>query len=218
MGFRCLYRDITKEKVDVIVNSLGINTVRYGTVCRAIVGATNNNQELIDLIASKNGDARIGDMFLSDGYSLPAQHILHVVMPIYDLDKELVIYERTIRDILVFCRKNGLKKVSIPNLGTIGNHYNPVITQNILMEMCSRFAEIFEEMDITIVKKPTDVEDVSLSPNIVENEISGVHMDMARFKDAMDHYHSKENPPLVREERDYDLEFFSENGVYIHSI
>lgn len=213
MGFRCAYRDITKEKVDVIVNSLGINTERYGGVCQSIVNAAHKNKELVNFIASKNGVAKIGDMFLTEGFSLPTKHILHVIMPIFDLDKEMVIYERTIRDILVFCRKNGFKKVSIPNLGTVGNHYNPILAQNILMEMCSRFVEIFTEMDITIVKKPSCVEDVSLfRNNIRDEEMLGIHRDMERFESAMKAYHLGKDIPLVREERDYDLEFFSENG------
>lgn len=213
MGFRCAYRDITKEKVDVIVNSLGVNTERYGGVCDSIVKASHNNKELIDLIASKNGVAEVGDIFLSDGYSLPTKHILHVVMPIFDLDKEMVIYERTIRDVLVFCRQNGLKKVSIPNLGTVGNRYNPILAQNILMEMCSRFAEIFEEMDITVVKKPSDVKDVSMVSNFVrDDDILKIHRDINRFETSMKKYHLSNDVPLVREERDYDLEFFGEKG------
>ena len=136
MGFVILSRDITKEKVDVIVNSLGIVTNHYGAICKSILHASKS-KELQKLIDDKNGKIEVGDMFFTDSYGLPAKKILHLVTPFYEFDKEYTAFETAIRDLLNLCRASGYKSISIPVLGTGANGYNPIEAQNILISMCA---------------------------------------------------------------------------------
>ena len=210
MGFVILSRDITKEKVDVIVNSLGIVTYHYGAICKSILKAANSS-ELQKTIDDKNGKIKIGEMFFTDNYGLPCKKILHLVTPFYKYDKEYTAFETAIRDVLNTCRNCGYKSISIPILGTGANGYNPVEAQNILMAMCAGFADSFKDMDVRVVKKPfyykqSDIFDDDV--DMREYELERVHRDVVAFEKAMAHYYKDRNIKLIREERDYDKAFF----------
>lgn len=216
MGFSIASADLVKEKVDVIVNSLGIVTTHYGTICRAILNAVKDN-ELKAIIDGKNGQVGIGDMFFTDGYNLPAKKILHLVTPFSKNDPDMSAFETALRDTLIACREAGLTKVSLPLIGTIGNGYNTIEAQNILMEMCSSFANHFPEMEIRVVKKPYDYKDPcndrypsNFDMDYVDDEIMmGVHRDVNAFEEAMKRYYDERNVSLIREKRDYDKSFFN---------
>lgn len=209
MGFVILSRDITKEKVDVIVNSLGIVTNHYGAICSSILNATGS-KELKQIIDEKNGKVSVGDMFFTDSYGLPAKKILHLVTPFHKYDKEYTAFETAIRDILNLCRNSGYKSISIPILGTGANGYNPIEVQNILMAMCSGFADAYKEMNIRVIKKPVIITnqynpDFDCFPDMEERRN---HRDVMAFESAMMHYYKDRDIKLIREERDYDSKFF----------
>ena len=211
MGFSIVSADITKEKTDIIVNSLGIVTTHYGTICKAILEAAKS-AELKRTIDSKNGQLGIGNMFFTDGYSLPSKKILHLVTPFAKNDPDMSAFETALRDALIACRESGYTRMSIPLIGTIGNGYNPIEAQNILMEMCAGFVNCFPEMDIRVVKKPTYYKEPKTNDTnyIIRDEIfCGIHRDVMAFEEAMKKYYDERSVSYVREKRDYDERFFN---------
>jgi O-acetyl-ADP-ribose deacetylase len=73
--------DITKMKVDAIVNAANIALKAGGGVCGAIFSAAGNDrlQEECDNI----GKCNVGGAVITNGYNLPAKHIIHTVGPIW---------------------------------------------------------------------------------------------------------------------------------------
>ena len=212
MGFVILSRDITKEKVDVIVNSLGIVTNHYGAICKSILHASKS-KELQKLIDDKNGKTEVGDMFFTDSYGLPAKKILHLVTPFHKFDKEYTAFETAIRDLLNLCRASGYKSISIPILGTGANGYNPIEAQNILISMCAGFADAYKDMDIRVVKKPVHIKPIQLDADLIVDDMlvaQCIHRDIDKFESSMADYYKDKEIKQVREERDYDAKFFED--------
>lgn len=212
MGFEIIRSDITKQKVQAIVNSVGYITSSYGAICRAILKATNYNAELKSIIDGKNGQVKIGDIFETDGYGLPAKHIIHLITPFEYDDPNMAAFETAVRDLLVYCRKHGYLNIAIPILGTGYNHYKHIEVENMLMSMASSFANIYEDMNITIVKKSTGIPDDASEMDISNYEYERQWVGQRKFEDAMRKYYLEKNLQEIREERDYDQAFFEASG------
>ena len=74
--------DITKMKIDVIVNAANTVLKMGGGVCGAIFSAAGHEklQEECDSL----GRCNVGQAVITSGYNLPARHIIHTVGPIWD--------------------------------------------------------------------------------------------------------------------------------------
>ena len=218
MGFIITTSDITKEKVDVIVNSLGIVTNHYGAICQSIIHASKGD-ELKKIIDGKNGKVSVGDTFITDSYGLPCKKILHLVTPFEKFDKDYVAFETALRDVLNTCRNLGYKSISLPILGTGANGYNHIEIQNILMAMCAGFADAYQEIDIRVVKKPVQLKKLPLNDieleMMLDKEEGSIHRDINAFEASMDHYYKDRHLKLVREERDYNRVFFESSEPII---
>lgn len=81
MSFTTVYQDITKMKVDAIVNAANTGLKMGGGVCGAIfkaAGATRLQEACNKLAPIKTGDAVI-----TPGFDLPAKYVIHAAGPIY---------------------------------------------------------------------------------------------------------------------------------------
>ena len=74
--------DITKMKVDTVVNAANTALKMGGGVCGAIFSAAGDEKlkEECDSI----GKCNVGEAVITSGYSLPAKYIIHTVGPIWD--------------------------------------------------------------------------------------------------------------------------------------
>ena len=207
MGFRIISADITELPADVVVNSLGVCTTAYGSICRSIISKANS-PELEQIIEDKNGKIKVGDMFFTDGYGLPAKKILHVVTPFKENDPDLIAIETLFRDILIECFNKGFESIAIPIIGTGSNGYTTVEIQKMLFEMCGNFSDIsiFENFDISIIKKPE-------RGDILQGCLNDDWY-YARLKDDIDEQVSDfiKNHSDVERARDYNYDFFAKKG------
>lgn len=81
MPFTIIRQDITKMKVDIIVNAANTNLQMGSGVCGAIFNAAGADE--LQAACDKLSPIKTGEAAITDGFKLPAKHIIHTAEPIY---------------------------------------------------------------------------------------------------------------------------------------
>jgi O-acetyl-ADP-ribose deacetylase (regulator of RNase III) len=112
-----LQGDITKMNVDAIVNAANNALCGGGGVDGAIHDAAG--EKLYDACA-KFGGCKTGDAKITEGFNLPAKHIIHTVAPVWHggLKGEPELLEQCYFNSLKLSAENHCNSVAFPNLGT----------------------------------------------------------------------------------------------------
>src|SRR5205823_336783 len=76
MSIRAVRGDITRERVDAIVNAANNSLARGAGVCGAIFAAAGPG---LDRACAAIGRCATGDAVITDGFALPARWIVHTV-------------------------------------------------------------------------------------------------------------------------------------------
>eukprot|EP00118_Oscarella_pearsei_P009646 m.56240 g.56240 ORF g.56240 m.56240 type:complete len:2135 (+) comp34579_c0_seq4:365-6769(+) len=107
--------DITQEKVDVIVNSASQDLdMNAAQASKAVARAAGPKlQEECSARKKSSGPLTQGDLFVTSGYQLPAQHVIHMLCPKSPKDLEKVVYS-----CVKVASDMKLSSVAFPALGT----------------------------------------------------------------------------------------------------
>ena len=81
MPFTIVRHDITKMKVDAIVNAANTDLQMGGGVCGAIFKAAGAAQ--LQAVCDKLAPIKTGDAVITPGFNLPAKFIIHAAGPVY---------------------------------------------------------------------------------------------------------------------------------------
>lgn len=113
MSFKIIHGDITKLRVDGIVNAANTRLSGGGGVDGAIHDAAG--PKLIHACSKLNG-CGIGEAKITEGYNLPAKYIIHTVGPIWNggISDEEEILMSAYKNSLLLAEKFGLKSVAFP--------------------------------------------------------------------------------------------------------
>ncbi len=171
MSFSVRAVDVTTIKsCDAIINSLGIleNVTRYGRLCKNIVAGANSIKLKKEIESFKN-NAYPGNIFLTSGYELPAKHIIHIVTPLFEMDKDLKVLEESYKKALVVAYKKGYKKIGIPLIGTGINGYPRAYVIKLLISIVKDFVNYVPKMKIIVAIPIESAKD--FSNTFDENEI-----------------------------------------------
>lgn len=114
MPFAIIRNDITKMKVDAIVNAVNTLLQMGGGVCGAIFKAAGESN--LQAACNKLGPIKTGEAVITGGFDLPAKHIIHTAGPIYRDGKhgEADLLRACYINSLVLAQENGCESIAFP--------------------------------------------------------------------------------------------------------
>ncbi|WP_299273237.1 O-acetyl-ADP-ribose deacetylase [uncultured Psychroserpens sp.] len=144
--------DITKIKVDAIVNAANSSLLGGGGVDGAIhrIGGSEILDECRD-IRNRQGNCKTGEAVMTTAGNLPAQKVIHTVGPVYNGGKRLGQEKQALANCynnsLKLAEMNNLKSIAFPNISTGIYRFPKDLAANIAIETVSNFkSEIVEEV------------------------------------------------------------------------
>ena len=114
MSLELIRGDLTKLHVDAVVNAANSRLAPGGGVCGAIFAAAG--YEALDRACRAIGGCETGRAVITDGFQLPANHIIHTVGPIWrgGNDNEERLLWSCYRNSLELAKANGCASIAFP--------------------------------------------------------------------------------------------------------
>lgn len=132
--------DITKVKVDAIVNAANRSLLGGGGVDGAIHRAAG--PQLLEACKKLNG-CETGEAKITNGYNLPARFIIHTVGPIWygGTNNEENQLKSCYRNSLVLAHQLQLNSIAFPNISTGIYHFPKKMAAHIAIDEVTIFLE-----------------------------------------------------------------------------
>ncbi len=113
---RLVKDDITKRKVDAIVNAANNQLLPGGGVCGAIHRAAGDG---LAKECREIGYCETGEAVITNGYNLPAKYVIHTVGPVYSgSEKDAKLLSNCYENSLKLAVKNNLNSIAFPSIST----------------------------------------------------------------------------------------------------
>ena len=114
MPLTIVRNDITKLKVDAIVNAANTDLRMGGGVCGAIFGAAG--AERLQAACDNLAPIQTGEAVITRGFALPAKYVIHAAGPVYRDGKqgEETLLRSCYKNALDLARKHGCESVAFP--------------------------------------------------------------------------------------------------------
>jgi O-acetyl-ADP-ribose deacetylase (regulator of RNase III) len=136
--------DITKVKVDAIVNAANSSLLGGGGVDGAIhrAGGPKILEECM-AIREKQGGCKTGDAVITTGGNLPAKYVIHTVGPVWHGGNynEEALLGNAYRNSLQLAADTNLKSIAFPNISTGIYHFPKQRAAEIATEITKIFFE-----------------------------------------------------------------------------
>jgi len=138
--------DITKQKVDAIVNAANTSLLGGGGVDGAIHRAAG--PELLEH-NKKLGGCPTGEAKISPGFKLPAKYIIHTVGPVWNGGRrnEDGLLANCYKNSLKLAVENGIKTIAFPSISTGAYRFPLERAANIALTETKKFLEHDNSID-----------------------------------------------------------------------
>jgi len=144
--------DVTKQRVDAIVNAANKSLLGGGGVDGAIHRAAGLKllEECKTLGGCQTGEAKI-----TKGYNLPAKYVIHTVGPIYGHEngKEAKLLANCYINSLLLAKSFGVKTIAFPAISTGAYEYPVEEAVKIVYQTLTNFIredDFFDEIRLTL--------------------------------------------------------------------
>ncbi|MFA5109296.1 MAG: O-acetyl-ADP-ribose deacetylase [Patescibacteria group bacterium] len=145
MNLFVVQSDITKIAVDAIVNPANETLLGGGGCDGAIHNAAGSNllKECRTLNGCKKGEAKI-----TEGYNLPAKHIIHTVGPVYGQEngEEDEILTNCYHNCFKLAKENKIKTIALPCISTGCYKFPKDEAAKIAIKVAKQYADNFEKI------------------------------------------------------------------------
>lgn len=118
MPLEIVRNDITKMKVDTVVNAANTALKKGGGVCGAIFQAAGADK--LQAACDNIGTCPVGEAVITDGFSLPAKYIIHTPGPIWrgGSCKEAELLKASYENSLKLAQKHQCESIAFPLIST----------------------------------------------------------------------------------------------------
>lgn len=115
MPFSIVRQDITKLKVDAIVNAANTDLAMGGGVCGAIFKAAGANE--LQAACDKVAPIRTGEAAITPGFALRSKYVIHAAGPVYhhwNAEQSEKLLRSAYTESLRIASKNGCESIAFP--------------------------------------------------------------------------------------------------------
>ncbi|WP_066062164.1 macro domain-containing protein [Neobacillus soli] len=118
MPLEIVRQDITKMKVDAIVNAANTSLKMGGGVCGAIFHAAGANE--LQEACNQIGECKVGEAVITDGFKLDAKYIIHTSGPIWQggSKQEAPLLKGSYNNSLELAKKHQCESIAFPLIST----------------------------------------------------------------------------------------------------
>lgn len=149
MPLQIIQQDITKLRVDAIVNSTNEDYYPSGAIDSAVHLAAGN--ELYEA-CKKLPQCQTGSVQVTDAYNLPCKYVIHTVCPYYDQsgeDEELL--QSCYTEALYVAQEKKCKSVAFPALGIGGKGFPSNHAMNLAILAIKEYLDVKDDINVYIV-------------------------------------------------------------------
>ncbi len=163
MPFKIVRNDITKMNTEAVVNTANERAV-VDTGCDSAIYAAAGYDELLAYRREHIGDVPEGEVFITPGFNLNSEYIIHAVSPLY-IDGESGEEEKLrncYRKALSLADEKGIRSIAFPLISTGGFGYPKEEGMRIALDEIQDFLEdhrmmiylvVFDEKSASIGRK-----------------------------------------------------------------
>ncbi len=159
--------DITKLKVDAIVNAANTSLLGGGGVDGAIHRAAGS--QLLEECKTLNG-CQTGEARITKGYNLPAKFVIHTVGPIWrgGNNNEVELLSNAYKNSLKIAIENKVKTIAFPNISTGVYHFPKQKAAEIAIKEVKEFLNKNNEIE-KVYFVCFDLENFKLYENVIQS-------------------------------------------------
>lgn len=142
MPIRIVREDITRLDTQAIVNTAN-DKVLVGEGCDIAIYKAAGYEELLQYRRDNIGERKAGEVFITPGFALKAQYIIHAVSPLFrdGLSGEEELLRNCYRRSLELARKYKIKSIAFPLIATGSYGYPKEEGMRIALDEISAFLE-----------------------------------------------------------------------------